>query len=108
MVTKDKKNFVENVDGVDGPPTCEDVSINSLNMESVLRTYQLIGKLNIVTYSIQVQITFWKPHHYVLIYWGFFVVNDDLPINLENPQCYDVLFVDWKKHQIMFFPKVIF
>jgi len=38
MVTKDKKKIVENVDGVDGPPTCEDVTTNSSNMENVFRT----------------------------------------------------------------------
>jgi hypothetical protein len=38
MVTKDKIVFVENVDGVDGLPTCEEVTTNSSNMESVFRT----------------------------------------------------------------------
>ncbi len=38
MVTKDKIVFVENVDGVDGLHTCEDVTTNSSNMESVIRT----------------------------------------------------------------------
>jgi hypothetical protein len=36
-ITKDKKKIVENVDGVDGS-TCEDMTTNSSNMESVFRT----------------------------------------------------------------------
>jgi hypothetical protein len=27
----------------------------------------------------------WKPHHHSPICWGFFVVNDNLPIDIMNP-----------------------
>jgi hypothetical protein len=33
----------------------------------------------------KVQATLWKPHHHSPICWCFFVVNDNLPINIVNP-----------------------
>jgi hypothetical protein len=35
--------------------------------------------------TIKVQATLWKPHHHSPIYWSFFVVNDNLPIDIVNP-----------------------
>jgi hypothetical protein len=35
MDIEEETIVVENVGGVDGPPTCEDVATNNLNMENV-------------------------------------------------------------------------
>jgi hypothetical protein len=35
---------------------------------------------------IQMQVIAWKPHNWTLICWGFFVVIDNLPMDLEKPQ----------------------
>ncbi len=35
---------------------------------------------------IQVQVAFWKPHNEGSIAWGFFAMNDDLLVHLENLQ----------------------
>jgi len=35
--------------------------------------------------TIKIQATLWKPHHHSPICWGFFVVNDNLPIDIVNP-----------------------
>jgi len=35
--------------------------------------------------SIETQVQKWKAHHKNLIGWGFFVVNDNLHVDLMNP-----------------------
>jgi hypothetical protein len=35
--------------------------------------------------AIKAQVALWKPHHHSSICWGFFVVNDNLPIDIVNP-----------------------
>jgi hypothetical protein len=35
--------------------------------------------------TIKIQATLWKTHHHSLVCWGFFVVNDNLPIDIVDP-----------------------
>lgn len=35
---------------------------------------------------IQVEVATWKPHNGSSICWGFFVANDNLLMDIENPQ----------------------
>ncbi len=35
---------------------------------------------------MEIQVLLWKPHNNTSICLSFFVVNDNLPINIENPQ----------------------
>jgi hypothetical protein len=34
---------------------------------------------------IQVQVIAWKPHSRTSLCWGFFAINDNLPVDLEKP-----------------------
>jgi len=72
MVTKDEIVLVENVGGVDGPPTFEDVTTNSSHMENVHLKLGNSLKNEVLQFTTtQVQIALWKPHHFVSIFWGF-------------------------------------
>jgi hypothetical protein len=69
MVTKDEIVFVENVGGVDGPPTFEDVTTNSSHMENVQIKLGSSLKNEVLQFTItQVQFALWKPHHCVSIF----------------------------------------
>jgi hypothetical protein len=81
--------LVEDNCGVDEPPTCEDVTTNSSKMKGVhLEPSNLLQNEILLLATIQLQATFWKPHRYVSICWGFCVVNDDLHVDLENLQIF--------------------
>jgi hypothetical protein len=55
---------VESVGGIDGPPTCEDVAKNSLDMESVQQTPSNSLENEVLQLAtIHVQVALWKPHH---------------------------------------------
>ncbi len=69
MVTKDEIVFVENVGGVDGPPTFEDVTTTSSHMENVHIKLGSSLKNEVLQFTItQVQFALWKPHHCVSIF----------------------------------------
>jgi hypothetical protein len=65
MVTKDKIVLVENVGGVDGPPTFENVTTNSSHMENV--HLKLGNSMEIKYYNLQLH-KFKLPHHCVSIF----------------------------------------
>jgi hypothetical protein len=57
------------------------------NMESVwLKIGNSLENKVLQVASIEIQVIFWKPHRQNSISWGFFIVNDDFPMDLENSQ----------------------
>lgn len=89
MATRNNCVIVENVNVVDGPLISEDVFLNtsSSNMENVcLKIGHLLENKVLQLASMEIQVIFWKPHHRNSISWGFFVMNDDFPMDLENLQ----------------------
>lgn len=64
--------------------TTSNIFGNILDFESM--TIDNVVAIKIVQLAtIKVQVTLWKPHHHSPICWGFFVVNDNLPIEILNP-----------------------
>ncbi len=82
--------LVESVDEV-YEKTC-DVNKNlTTNLSNVENVHSQFGnhlwkknELNFV--SMDVQASKWKSHNMSFICWGLFIINDSLPIDLENSQ----------------------
>lgn len=65
---KDKTLIVEHVNGVNGPPTFENVARNSSSMENVCLEFNSLLENEISQLTIiQVQTMFWKLHNRVSI-----------------------------------------
>jgi hypothetical protein len=87
MITKNENYVVENINGVDGPLISKDVSTNSSKKENLCLKHNSLLENKILEFAIiQVQVAFWKPHNEGSIAWGFFAMNDDLLVHLENLQ----------------------
>jgi hypothetical protein len=59
----------------------ENMVIRNLASSHVARIIEVVQLV-----TIKVQVAFWKPHHHSSICWGFFVVNDNLHVDIVNPQ----------------------
>ncbi len=53
-------------------------NLTSNNVVAIIKVVQLT--------VVKAQATLWKPHHYSSICYGFFVVNDNLDVDIMNPQ----------------------
>jgi len=78
--------------------------MESVHLETTLSLENEV--LQLVT--IEGQVIFEKPQHQISISWRFFVVNDDLHVDLENPQMLKCIVYISKKMVSNFFPKVLF
>ncbi len=58
---------------------CENVHLESSNVT-------LLNVVDVSQLAIEAQAMAWKPHSCMSICWGFFVVNNGLPMDLMNLQ----------------------
>jgi hypothetical protein len=91
------------VGGVDGPPTCENVTTNNSTINSAPRNQKFIGKWNITTYSYKsssctFETTPLKPFARVFMLWMMICIWI-----LKFCKCCDVLLIYRKKCQIIFY-----
>ncbi len=99
MVAKDEILFVKNIDGFDGPLASEDVATNNQDMENVHQEFGSLLKNNVSQLMImQVKIALWKPHNQASNFLGFFVVNYDLLVDLENSQMCNLCYLQIKEN----------
>jgi hypothetical protein len=109
MATKNDSIIVENVGGVGEPYSCEDVVPNtsSLDMKNVcLETTNLLENEVLQLVATQAQVVFWKPHHQNSICWVFLLLMMIYMWLLKFCKCCDALFINQKKWQVIFCPKM--
>lgn len=71
------------VGGVDGPPTCENVTTNDSTINMHLEIKNSLENEILQLIVIKVQVVLLKPHHWNSICWDFYVMNDDLHMDFE-------------------------
>jgi hypothetical protein len=71
------------VGGVDGPPTCENVTTNDSTINSGPRNQKFIGKWNITTYHYKSSSCTFETTPLKFHLLGFYVMNDDLHMDFE-------------------------
>ncbi len=64
------------------------ITFSFSNIENVhLQTGNNVPNSNVLQLeTIKAQAIAWRPHGRIFIYWGFFVVNDNHLVDLENLQ----------------------
>jgi hypothetical protein len=82
--------IVESVGEVD-EKACDvnkNLNTNLSNVESVHSQFgsHLLNKNELNFVTMDVQASKWKSHNMSFICWGLFVINGNLPIDLENSQ----------------------
>ncbi len=61
---------------------CNLLDVESMHMKATMINYVEIEFMQLVV--IQVQVVAWKPHRQNSICYGFFIINDNLLVDLKN------------------------